>query len=113
MCGSARLLDDMSQFMGQDAPADRRIRGVVGCAEDDIVSDGIGDRMDLLRGIRGALVRMHSHGTEIVSESRLEKGPSLAIQRLAGRSKDIFDGRWHVINGRGRRKSLYLTLSFT
>jgi hypothetical protein len=77
----------MGQFVGQETPAGRRIRRVTGGVEDDILPHGISNGMDLLRGLRGAPIRMNPDGAEIAPESRFEIHPRFGVERLTRRTK--------------------------
>src|ERR1700722_3802009 len=81
----------MSQFMRQEAVSVGRPRLVLTASEDDVATDGIGSRMDILGRIFGLPSRVHADVAKVVSEAGLHESSSLGVERPPGGSKRRVD----------------------
>jgi hypothetical protein len=80
---SIGLLHDVSQFMGQELAPGAGARRIHPGAEDNVMADGVCQRIDRPRGICRFRIRVHPHPTEVVTEARLEEGAASCVQRTS------------------------------
>ena len=73
--------------MRQEAVSVGRPRLVLTASEDDVATDGIGSRMDILGRIFGLPSRVHADVAKVVSEAGLHESSSLGVERPPGGSK--------------------------
>src|SRR5262245_29387884 len=82
--GAAALLHRMRQLMRQQMTTGRAVRLIPSFVEIDVAAVGKSLGIDFARGSGRTTVVMHAHGTEVLSEARLEKFSRRARERLAG-----------------------------
>jgi hypothetical protein len=68
------LLSDVSQFMRQQSNSRRAVGRVLPAREHNIVSDGVGQRMNSLRRSCAGAIHMNAHSAEVVAEARFHPG---------------------------------------
>ena len=61
-------------------------------SENDVLADGVGARIQRLRGFGSPGIRMNSHPAEVVTKPRLHETARLMIQRLTRRGRLIWPG---------------------
>lgn len=78
----APLLDDMGQFVGDEALAFACAGVVFPGSKDDIAADGVCPRLIACRRLRRLLVGVDAHLAKVMTEARLHRCPCRRIQRL-------------------------------
>jgi hypothetical protein len=74
------LLDNVSQLVRDDPSARLPFGRIFASSEDNVEANCIGPRIDTPRREGRLFVGMNTHLTEIISETRLEKGPRCSWQ---------------------------------
>ena len=83
--GSAALLDDVRELMGEKALAPGSSGRVGPAAEGDILPHGVGERVDFLCARARPPVGMHPHPAEVMAETGFHRPPGRLLQRLPAR----------------------------
>ena len=87
----------MPQLVREQLLALRGARREATGAEDDVVADREGVRVDGVRGLLRGGVGVHAHAAEVVTEARLHRRPRRLVERLTGRAKHFVDDRRRVV----------------
>src|SRR5215813_2716405 len=77
------LLDDMRQFVRDQAPPLRIVRRESSGTENHVIIQGEGVRADFISQLSGAIICVDAHMTEIVGKATLHSGPQFWWQWLA------------------------------
>jgi hypothetical protein len=85
------LLDNVGQFVRQQALSGMRSRRKLPRAEHDIPANRVGTGTDGTRRRRCLGIHMHAHQTEIVVEAALHEVAGVRIEPLSRPSHDVLD----------------------
>jgi hypothetical protein len=97
--GYRPLLQSMRELMGEQARANSSVRMVLAAAEDNVLTKGIGARVDDPCGSRCRIVRMHAHVAEIMAETWFHEGADAPVQWLARRTQHLLHSALHHLLG--------------
>ena len=80
---AARRLHDVGELVREQAEPGTGPGVIATGAEDDVPADGVGGRIDLIRGPGRRFRRVHPHAVEVPPEPPLHPGANPGIQRAA------------------------------
>ena len=80
---SARLLNNVGQLMGQEPLPGRGAGGVLSASKDQVVTNGVRQRIHTVRGGRRIGVGMDADVAEIAPKPRLHDRTCCVVERLS------------------------------
>jgi hypothetical protein len=84
----------MSQLVRQHLSARARLRSILICSEDDVMSDGVRQRIDGARRLGRYRIAVHAHMAEVIAKPGLHENARSRVERIARCTEGGGYGLW-------------------